>query len=129
MQSSSQTAFRLNVIGQMAVVPKQVAIDIYRIAQECMTNAVKHGTPTEVRVRVEYLAHDSQSIALSVEDNGGGDARRIKRDRGHGLLGIGERVSALGGKLSIGNAASGIRVAAIIPLSGSKEAGFDSVPA
>lgn len=128
-QSASQTAFRLNVIGQLALVPKQVAIDIYRIAQECLTNAVKHGTPTEVRLKVEYLANNSQAIALSVEDNGGGDARRIKKSRGHGLLGIGERISALGGKLSIGNAASGIRIAAIIPISASNEAGFDSVPA
>lgn len=129
MQSASQTAFRLNVIGQMAAVPKQVAIDIYRIAQECLTNAVKHGTPTEVRLKVEYLAHDSQAITLSVEDDGGGDARRIKRDGGHGLLGIGERISALGGKLSIGNAASGIRIAAIIPIFGSNEASVDPVPA
>lgn len=129
MQSASQTAFRLNVIGQIAAVPKQVAIDIYRIAQECLTNAVKHGTPTEVRLKVEYLTHDRRTIALSVEDDGGGDARRIKRDRGHGLLGMGERISALGGKLSIGNAASGIRIAAIIPIFGSNEAGVDPVPA
>ena len=129
MQSASQTAFRLNVIGQMAAVPKQVAIDIYRIAQECLTNAVKHGTPTEVRLKVEYLPHDSQAIALSVEDDGGGDARRIKRDGGHGLLGIRERISALGGKLSIGNAASGIRIAAIIPVFGPNEAGFEPAPA
>ncbi|HEX2842695.1 sensor histidine kinase [Hyphomicrobium sp.] len=129
MQSASQTAFRLNVIGQMAAVPKQVAIDIYRIAQECLTNAVKHGTPTEVRLKVEYMAHDSQAIALSVEDDGGGDARRIKRDRGHGLLGIGERISALGGKLQIGNAASGIRITAIIPIFGSNNAGIEPVPA
>ena len=129
LQSASQTAFRLNVIGHMAAVPKQVAIDIYRIAQECLTNAVKHGTPTEVRLKVEYLPHDSQAIALSVEDDGGGDARRIKKDGGHGLLGIRERISALGGKLSIGNAASGLRIAAIIPIFGSNEAGFDPAPA
>ncbi|WP_333794275.1 sensor histidine kinase [Hyphomicrobium sp.] len=126
MQSASQTAFRLSVIGHMAAVPKQVAIDIYRIAQECLTNAVKHGTPTEVRLKVEYMAHDSQAIALSIEDNGGGDARRIKKAQGHGLLGIGERISALGGKLSIGNAASGIRIAAIIPIAGPNVSGFDT---
>jgi signal transduction histidine kinase len=125
-QSAAQTAFRLNVIGQIAAVPKQVAIDIYRIAQECLTNAVKHGTPTEVRLKVEHLAEGRGAIALSVEDDGGGDSRRIKPDGGHGLLGIRERISALGGKLSIGNAAAGLRVAAIIPMFGSGDAGIDA---
>ena len=125
-QSASKTAFRLNVIGQMAAVPKQVAIDIYRIAQECLTNAVKHGTPTEVRSQGRAsLQDDSEAIALSVEDDGGGDARRIRKDGGHGLLGIRERISALGGKLSIGNAAFGLRIAAIIPMFGANEAGVD----
>jgi len=126
MQSASRTAFRLNLIGQMAAVPKQVAIDIYRIAQECLTNAVKHGRPTEVRVKVEHLVSANGTIALSVEDDGGGDAGRIKRDGGHGLLGIRERVSALGGKLSISNAAAGLRISATIPLFGASEAGFDA---
>jgi two-component system, NarL family, sensor histidine kinase UhpB len=126
MQSASKTAFRLNVIGQMASVPKQVAIDIYRIAQECLTNAVKHGTPTEVRLKVEHLMQGSGAIALSVEDDGGGDAGRIRKDGGHGLLGIRERIAALGGKLSIGNAASGLRIAAIIPMFGASDASADA---
>lgn len=129
MQSASRTAFRLNLIGQMAAVPKQVAIDIYRIAQECLTNAVKHGTPTEVRLRVEHLVGSSGAIALSVEDDGGGDAGRIRRDGGHGLLGIRERISALGGKLSISNAAAGLRISATIPLFGPSDHGFDAAMA
>lgn len=126
MQSASQTAFRLNVIGEMAAVPKQIAIDIYRIAQECLTNAVKHGAPAEVRLKVEYLVQGSRAIALSVEDDGGGDVGRIKKDGGHGLLGIRERISALGGELTIGNAAAGIRIAAIIPIFGSGDSGVDA---
>lgn len=129
LQSASRTAFRLNLIGQMGAVPKQVAIDIYRIAQECLTNAVKHGTPTEVRLRIENLVDSSGTVALSVEDDGGGDASRIKRDGGHGLLGIRERISSLGGKLSISNAASGLRISATIPLFGQGDAGFDAAMA
>ncbi len=125
-RSASKTAFRLNIIGQMASVPKQVAIDIYRIAQECLTNAVKHGTPTEVRLKVEHVVQGGGAIALSVEDDGGGDAGRIRNDGGHGLLGMRERISALGGKLSIGNAAAGLRIAAIIPVFGAGEAGADA---
>ena len=68
VQSASRTAFRLNVIGQIAALPTQIAIDIYRIAQECLTNAVKHGSPTEVRLKVEYL--------------GAGQRRRLADRRG-----------------------------------------------
>ena len=53
---------------------------------------------------------------MSVEDDGGGDATRISAASGHGILGIRERIAALGGSLSIAAAARGIRVAAIIPL-------------
>jgi signal transduction histidine kinase len=118
MRTTSRTAFRLNVIGQLAALPTQIAIDIYRIAQECLTNAVKHGSPTEVQLKVEICARDSAAVSLIVEDDGGGNAVQIGREDGHGILGMQERITALGGRLSIGNAASGIRIAAVIPIAG-----------
>jgi signal transduction histidine kinase len=121
-RQASHAVFRLNVIGKLAALPKQAAIDIYRIAQECLTNAVKHGTPTEVRLSVERRISDRETIALTVEDDGGGDATRVNRDQGHGILGIRERIAALGGSLSIGKAAKGVRVAAIIPVMAPKNA-------
>ena len=120
-QTASHTVFRLNVIGKLTALPKQVAIDIYRIAQECLTNAAKHGAPTEVRLSVERMASGPETISLTVEDDGGGDVARVNREPGHGILGIRERISALGGSLSIGKAARGIRVSAIIPLVGARK--------
>jgi signal transduction histidine kinase len=119
---ASQAIVRLNVIGKIAALPKQAAIDIYRVAQECLTNAVKHGAPTEVRLSIERRSSDRESIALTVEDNGGGDATRITRNPGHGITGIRERIAALGGSLSIGKAAGGVRIAATIPLMTSRSA-------
>jgi two-component system, NarL family, sensor histidine kinase UhpB len=116
VRAASRTAFRLNVIGQIATLPTQIAIDIHRIAQECLTNAVKHGSPTEVRLKVEYVAQEASVVSLIVEDDGGGDIAEIEEEDGHGILGIRERIAALGGRLSIGNAASGIRIAAFIPV-------------
>jgi two-component system, NarL family, sensor histidine kinase UhpB len=116
LQTASRTAFRLNVIGQIAALPTQIAIDIYRIAQECLTNAVKHGSPTQVQLKVEYSGHERRAVSLMVEDDGGGDLTQINNEDGHGFLGMRERVTALGGRLSIGNAASGIRIAAVIPV-------------
>jgi two-component system, NarL family, sensor histidine kinase UhpB len=115
-QSASRTSFRLRLSGQMATLPKQIAIDIYRICQECLTNAVKHGNPTEVRLSVERSAVDRNTVSLTVEDNGGGQADRIGGKCGYGVLGIHERIASLGGRLSIGDAAKGIRIAALIPV-------------
>jgi two-component system sensor histidine kinase UhpB len=116
LRPASRAVVRLDVIGKLAALPKQAAIDIYRIAQECLTNAVKHGTPTEVRLSVERTTAEREAISLTVEDDGGGDATRVNHDQGHGILGIRERIAALGGTLSIGKAARGIRVSAIIPV-------------
>ena len=129
-KSVSHAVFRLNVIGKLTALPKRVAVDIYRIAQECLTNAARHGSPSEVRLSVERLAVERGTITLTVEDDGGGDATRINRDEGHGILGIRERIAALGGSLSIGNAESGVRVAAIIPvMAPANELGFTEAAA
>jgi signal transduction histidine kinase len=110
--------FRLNVIGKLAVLPKQVAIDVYRIAQECLTNAVRHGSPTEVELSLACASAGEGTIALIVEEDGGGDAACVDPRHGHGILGIRERVAARGGSLSIGKAARGLRLSAVIPLMG-----------
>jgi signal transduction histidine kinase len=115
-QSASRAVFRLSVIGKLTALPKQMAIDIYRIAQECTTNAVKHGAPTEVSLSVERVLAKHERIALTVEDDGGGDAAQINRGQGHGILGIRERIAALGGSLSIEKAKRGVRVSASIPV-------------
>lgn len=122
LQAASRTAFRLHVTGQIAALPTQMAVDVYRIAQECLTNAVRHGSPTKVQLDIEYPSRDKRAISLVVEDDGGGDAAHINsnNDR-HGILGMRERISARGGELSIGNAAAGIRIAAVIPVAGAND--------
>ena len=116
LQTASRTAFRLQVTGQIAALPTQMAIDIYRIAQECLTNAVKHGSPTKVQLEIEYLAQETRAVSLIVEDNGGGNAAHINNRDTHGIIGMRERISARGGELSIGSTASGIRIVAVIPV-------------
>lgn len=114
---TAQTAvFHLDVVGDLASVPAEAAVNVYRIAQECLTNAARHGKPRHVHLRVEHVDESGEAVALSVEDDGGGDASQISAASGHGILGIRERIAALGGSLSIAGAARGVRVAAIIPL-------------
>lgn len=105
---------RLETAGDLAAVPRPIAIGLYRIAQECLTNATRHGGARNVVMRV--VAAADETVALSVEDDGGGDPARLAEGDGHGLLGMRERIAALGGSLAIGRAALGVRVAATIPL-------------
>jgi len=116
VQSGANAVFRLNASGRLAAIPKHVALNIYRIAQECLTNAMRHGSPTEVRLSVAHTESPTGTIALSVEDNGGGDAAMLNQSPGNGMLGIRERIAALGGSLFIGQTAVGVRIAAVIPV-------------
>jgi two-component system, NarL family, sensor histidine kinase UhpB len=116
VQSGARPVFLLNASGRLAAIPKHVALNIYRIAQECLTNAVRHGSPTEVRLSVEHTESPTETIAISVEDDGGGDADMLNHAPGNGMLGIRERIAALGGSLLIGRTAAGVRIAAVIPV-------------
>jgi signal transduction histidine kinase len=113
VQSAPQATFHLDVKGDLAEVPRATAQNIYRIAQECLTNAARHGSPQDVRLQVERV---DTAVALSVEDDGGGSPAKLSGASGYGLLGIRERIDALGGSLSIGPAPHGVRIAAVIPL-------------
>jgi len=109
-------AFRLEFAGRLGDLPTHVATDVYRIAQECITNAIKHGKPSAVHLRLERLQAKDDLIELTVEDDGAGDAASIEHDVGYGILGIRERLEPYGGSLTLSQAQAGVRVAAVIPL-------------
>lgn len=109
---AGRTTFALDVAGDLGAVPAQAALSVYRIAQECLTNAARHGRPSRVQVSV---VRAGDGVALVVDDDGGGDPARVVTAAGFGLLGIRERIEALGGALTIGPSEGGVRVSALIP--------------
>lgn len=115
-QARLGTVFRLEFFGQIAGLPTHVATDVYRIAQECITNAIKHGQPSEVHLRLERLQTHEDVIALTVEDDGTADLGSDDRHTGYGILGIKERLEPYGGSLTLRPSARGMHVAAVIPL-------------
>lgn len=123
-RSQPRSVFRLDVAGNLAAVPAQAALSVYRIAQECLTNAARHGRPradgrpAEVRLTIEHAGAAEGGLRLVVEDEGGGDPARLDGTTGRGILGIRERIASLGGSLSIARAEHGLRIAAVIPLRG-----------
>lgn len=93
---------------QEASLSPETALGLFRIAQEAITNAVRHGTPT--RVGVSLSGGGSASVSLVVEDDGGGRIDRPAERRGRGVLGISERVAAMGGTLDLTNTDKGVRI-------------------
>jgi signal transduction histidine kinase len=76
------------------------AINLYRIGQEAVTNAIKHSDASEVRVT---LQNERSTLVLSIEDNGSGfsPGAAARRREGLGITGMQERAKLAGGELSI----------------------------
>ena len=94
---------RLTVSGQPWPLDKQAEIAIFRIVQEALTNVRKHSGATEAWVNLEFKR---DVLKLKIGDNGHGFIPRLNTNKlaseGHlGLLGIRERVTALGGSLRL----------------------------
>jgi two-component system sensor histidine kinase UhpB len=83
----------------------------YRIVQESISNALRHGHPRSIRVQ---LAGHADSVTLCIEDDGKGFAK-MDHMGGMGLKGMAERVHALNGQFILEHLAPGVRVRAVLP--------------
>lgn len=116
--SRERTVFRLDVEEDFTGLDDNLAVCIYRIVQECLTNASKHGSPTLIAISLKRLSEtslDGGQIELVVEDDGGGRPQDVDLSAGHGIMGMRERIRTLAGTLSIDAGSAGIRVLARIP--------------
>lgn len=106
--------------GTPRPLPSGVELTAYRIVQEALTNSRKHGGP-EVGASVRLVYFDD-GLGLLVEDDGRGAAHEMYEDggadgRGHGLIGMRERVGMVGGTLDAGpRPGGGFRISALLPL-------------
>jgi two-component system sensor histidine kinase UhpB len=97
---------------------------LYRIVQESLSNAVRHGNPTTIEIFV--ATEPDRSIAVRVIDDGEG-LRGNGRSGGLGIKGMQERVATLGGALEVKNRpdARGVIVSARLPTRSSERADHD----
>jgi signal transduction histidine kinase len=107
---------QLDMQGDLTDVRGTIANTAYRVAQECVTNALRHSAAREILVRIERRGGAEDALLICVEDDGGGDVASVARSTGFGLTGMRERVAAVGGSLSIARATRGLSIAATIPL-------------
>ena len=84
--------------GKVAVGDGLVATHLYRITQEAMNNALKHGRPSRLRVSLEQRGDQA---ALIIQDNGAGFAVDRPQTQGMGLRTIAYRASMIGGDLKV----------------------------
>ncbi|CAL9539615.1 histidine kinase [Streptomyces sp. Tu 3180] len=107
----------LSVEGEVRPYAREVESTAYRVVQEALTNVHKHAAGAKTYVR---LAHRVSEIAMQVENEPPPEAASSARlpSGGNGLVGMKERVSALGGVFVSGpTEAGGFRVSAVIPAS------------
>jgi two-component system NarL family sensor kinase len=105
--------------GQVAI-PLRVEAELYRIAQEALTNVRRHAHASQVEIT---LRTTTRALELTLRDNGVGFVPARNAEDRHGLLGMRERARLLGGRLRIvSRAGRGAKVMATIPLPQEAEA-------
>ncbi|THF61005.1 ATP-binding response regulator [Pseudothauera rhizosphaerae] len=92
------------------------SIAVFRLVQEALTNVSRHAQATHVEIRMKES--DGQ-LHLAIQDDGVGFEHQAPR-RGFGLLGMSERVSMLGGEMSV-DGSHGTRIAVVLPLTSGAE--------
>ena len=97
---TKRTGLAVSVAGERAArLPPAAETALYRIVQEALNNAVKHAHAKSVKIELQHLP---LRVACSVRDDGTGfEVREQSGTQGLGLIGIRERLKALGGSLRV----------------------------
>ncbi len=99
-----QCTFRCG--GREPVVDRDASVQLYRIGQEAITNAIRHGKARRICVK---LLENADSLKLSIENNGRGFLAGL-RSNGMGLQIMKQRALSLGGLLRISQTMNGLTV-------------------
>lgn len=117
MVAGSPVAISVEREGDAFVLPDLVAGNLLMLAQEAVTNALKHGSPGNIEVRLRFV---SDRVEMEVKDDGRGfdpGTAPGQRDGHFGLQGMHERVKRLGGSLRVESSpGQGTVIAVRVPL-------------
>jgi signal transduction histidine kinase len=104
----------LKVTGDRQHLSGVVDLSAYRILQEALTNTVRHAPKAKVNVAVDYK---DDVVTLEVTNDRGAEGNPRLPGGGHGLVGMRERATAIGGQLDAGpQPDGGFRVKAVLPV-------------
>jgi len=96
--STARLNVEVDVPSALANLQGDLALAVYRVAQEAVVNALRHADAKNIRVSVR---HEPERIELVVRDDGRGFDTRALAARGLGLLGMEQRALAIGGSLIV----------------------------
>jgi signal transduction histidine kinase len=114
--SEARFSVQVHVEGGQRALPTSVEFSAYRVVQEALTNTVKHAEASKAEVWVRYRPDE---VEVEIIDDGLGQAAVPSKSRGHGLIGMRERVALHGGRLTAGpRPGGGYAVQATFPLGG-----------
>jgi signal transduction histidine kinase len=100
MTQGTSLAPAFNVVGQSRPLPLDWEEHVFRIGQEVLTNTLRHAGAGRLTARLIFAPDE---VRLEMHDDGRGfDPSRV--GKGYGLLGIKERVQAMGGHLTVRSA-------------------------
>lgn len=127
IQSRAPLEIGFEVAGEPREIEPALKTTLFRLAQEALTNVVKHAAADHAQVRLNY---GRQVVTLCVEDDGCGfEVDGLARPDRHswGLLGMEERASLLGGQLNLySRPGEGTRVEVHIPYDNIAEDNHDN---
>jgi signal transduction histidine kinase len=98
LSHAGDVVFSQEIEGTLRAIPTELEDALLRIAQEAITNAIRHGSPTRVNTRLRF---GPDWVTLVVRDDGGGFDVASRAVSGFGLTSMRERADALDGSLTI----------------------------
>lgn len=100
--------------GEDRRMPMNYETAIFRLVQESVNNAIKHGSAKEIRVNFEWL---KENVNISIKDNGTGFDMALTKQNSFGIVGMKERIDLLDGTIDIqSEVGQGTRIMFIIPI-------------
>jgi signal transduction histidine kinase len=113
LTSDSNVRLEAKLEGQPYSLPEHCESNLLRIAQEALTNAVRHAGAATIRV---FLAYRPGAVVLEVDDSGQGMSSGRSFGGGFGIQGMRERARQIGGEIQIlSNPGGGTRVIVTVP--------------
>jgi signal transduction histidine kinase len=111
---AAEVPTRLVSRGEPRPLDAGTELTVYRVVQESLTNVAKHaGADASAVVELEW---SEQELSISITNTTSGPARISRDSTGHGLVGLRERVAAVGGRVEAGPTTGGFQVTAVLPL-------------
>jgi signal transduction histidine kinase len=99
-------------------LPPELTLCLFRVVQEAVQNALKHGRARHVSVE---LHGGADGLALTIADDGVGFDVEAQWGKGLGLISMRERLDAAGGTLDLRSSPTGTRLSITVPLSAAEE--------